>query len=264
MDLGLTDRVAIVTGAGRGIGKAVALKLAEEGCDVALVARSRDQLEAAAAEIAEQTGRAAVACPADMTSANLVDRMVEAVVERFGRIDALVNCAGKPIGVATGRLATVTDEDQLLDLDTKYMGYLRCARAVAPHMQAAGYGRMVHIGGMSGRSGAIYSGARNIAIAQLSKALSEEFGQYGITSNVVHPGQIRVEWYEEMVASRAAAENRSREEIEAERAQNNATRRIVEAEELADVIAFLASPRSIAITGETIAADGGSQRAVSV
>jgi NAD(P)-dependent dehydrogenase (short-subunit alcohol dehydrogenase family) len=265
MDLALTDRVAVVTGGSQGIGKAVARGLALEGCDVALVARTRAKLEATAAELAQESGRTVVAAPADTSVREQVDAMVADVVARFGRIDVLVNCAGTPGGVAMGGIETIADEDQLGDLNTKYMGYLRTARAVAPHMKERGFGRIVHVGGLSGRTSTTYAGARNTAIAHLSKALSDELGPFGITSNVIHPGLTNAgDWFHERLAQQAEERGSTPEEVEREWAQGNAIRRIVGGHEVADVVAFLASPRSVAITGETFAVGGGSQRTVTI
>ena len=134
MDLELKGKVAIVTGGSRGIGKAIARQLAAEGASVAICARTEETLKAAAKELAKETGSRVLPFVANVSSKDSVDRMVEAVVESFGRLDILVNNAGQPGGKATGPLATVTDEDMLSDLDTKLVGYLRCVRAAAPHM----------------------------------------------------------------------------------------------------------------------------------
>ena len=151
MDLELAGKSALVTGGSIGIGKAIARELALEGADVAICARGRERLEGSALEIAEETGRRIVPIVADVSSTEQVETMVKKVVTALGSLDILVNNAGVPGGLALGPLETVTDEAMMEDLNTKFMGYLRCARAAAPHMQRNGWGRIVNIGGMSAR-----------------------------------------------------------------------------------------------------------------
>jgi NAD(P)-dependent dehydrogenase (short-subunit alcohol dehydrogenase family) len=243
MDLELTGRVAIVTGASRGIGKAVALELAREGADVALCARSRDALEGAAKDVANATGRRIVPIVADTTNAESVRRLVETTRAQLGRIDILVNNAATPGGVVRGPLAEADDKALLEDIDTKVVGYLRCAKAVAPHMQERGWGRIVNIGGLSGRRSGNISGLRNAAIVHLTKTLADQLGRQGITVNLVHPGTTRTERTDEESARRGGT---------------NAIGRIVDAREIGLVVAFLASTKAAAVTGVAIDASGGS------
>ena len=262
MDLELSGRAAIVTGGSLGIGKAIALELAREGVDVAICARRRDILEAAAREIADETGRRIVPVPADTTSRESVEQMVDQVATAFGRIDILVNNAAVPGGLVQGPLAEASDEALLLDINTKVVGYLRCARAVAPLMQGRGWGRIINIGGLSGRSSGNISGLRNVAIVHLTKTLSDQLGPQGITVNLVHPGATRTERSGPNYEAMAREEGVTVEDIEAHVSRNVAIRRIVDAREIAYVVAFLASTKAAAITGEVIAAGGGSGRAV--
>ena len=262
MDLELGGKVALVTGGSKGIGKAVALELAREGADVAICARTRDVLEETARELAQETGRRIVPLVTDVRRADRVDALIEETVAALGKLDILVNNAGQPGGLVTGALKDVTDDAMLEDLNTKFMGYLRCARAAAPHMQRQGWGRIINIGGGSGRQSGVYSGVRNIAIVHLSKSLSDELGPSGITVNVIHPGLTRTPYVGEMVAKRAKEQGSTVEEMERRMAQNSAIRRIVDASEIGYLVAFLASPKSGCITGEVIGASGGSSRAV--
>lgn len=263
MDLELTGKVALVTGGSQGIGRAIAQVLAEEGVDVAICARNKGPLEAAAKDIREQTGRRVEAFVADVSHAEAVDGLVEQVVKAFGRLDILVNNAGVPGGLATGPLSTVTDEKMLEDLNIKFMGGLRCARAAAPHMQRQGWGRIINIGGHSGRVAGGYSpGVRNVAIVHLTSSLARELGPSGITANVVHPGLTRSPFVDRMISRRAEAEGISLQQMEDRLAQGNATRRIVDAREIGYVVAFLASPKGGSITGEVIGATGGAGTAV--
>ena len=261
MDLQLDGKTAIVTGGSRGIGKAVARVLSADGCSVVITGRYADTLSESAEDIAGDTGGKIVPIVSDMTSTDQVNAMVAQAAEALGgRIDILVNNAAAPGGLARGSLAEIRDEDVMLDLDTKVMGYLRCARAVAPYMQRQGWGRIVNVGGLSARraEGNLSAGVRNSGLSNLTKYLAEELGGDGVCVNLVHPGTTRTERSGPMYAEQAEREGTTVEEIERRAASRNSTRRIVDAEELAWVVAFFASPRSIAISGETIAAGGGS------
>ncbi len=243
MDLGLAGRVAIVTGGSRGIGRAIAKELASEGVDVAICARQRQALDEAAKALTNETGRRVIPIVADTMSSESVAHLVEATLAAFGRVDVLVNNASTPGGMVRGPLAEADDKTLLEDIDTKVVGYLRCAKAVAPHMQQRRWGRIVNIGGLSGRRSGNISGLRNAAIVHLTKTLADELGAHGITVNLVHPGQTRTE--------RTDAETERR-------AASNAIRRIVDASEIAQVVTFLASTKAANVTGVAIDASGGS------
>src|SRR6266852_5226643 len=195
MDLELAGKTAIVTGGSRGIGKAIARELAREGVDVAIVARSADALEATAAELAEETGRVIVPIVADTGNDDSVKAMVEQAARALGHIDILVNCAAQPGGQAPPpKLAEITDDAFYSDVNVKVMGYLRCAREVAPHMIGQGWGRIISISGLAARStGSIIGSIRNVAVAALTKNLADELGPKGINVTVVHPGLTRTE-----------------------------------------------------------------------
>jgi len=243
MDLGLTGRVAIVTGGSRGIGKAIAGELAREGADVAVCGRTRETIGQAAEALAKDTGRRVIPVVADTTKWDSVTRLVETVVNQLGRVDVLVNNAATPGGLVSGPLADADEAALLEDINTKVLGYLRCAKAVAPHMQQRGWGRIVNIGGLSGRRSGNISGLRNAAIVHLTKTLSDQLGQHGITVNLVHPGTTRTERTDAATEKRAAT---------------NAIRRIVDASEIAQVVTFLASTKAANVTGIAIDASGGS------
>ena len=263
MDLELSGRAALVTGGSRGIGKAIALELAREGVYVAICARNPEPLKAAAQEISEATGRRVLPITADMASREQIEQMVETAASSLGALHILVNNAAPVGGLASGPLATIDDDVVMEDLNIKFMGYLRSARAAAPHMQQAGWGRIINIAGLGARnSGPISGGPRNIAVVHLTKTLADELGAFGITVNVVHPGTTRTERTAGMVASQADRDGLSLAEIEQRMGQRNAIRRIVDAQEVAYVTAFLASPKAVAISGEVIVASGGAGSAV--
>lgn len=259
MDLQLTGKRAIVTGGSRGIGKAIAFALAREDADVAIVARDEAALAQSAAEIASATGRKVIPIAADTGSDDSVAAMVRRAVEALGGVDILVNSAAKPGGQGpVPKLADITDDLFFDDMNVKVMGYLRCAREVAPHMIAAGWGRIVNISGLAARqSGSTVGSMRNVAVAALTKNLADELGPKGINVTVVHPGLTRTEKTPTVVSARAQAAGIAPEEVVARMAAGNSARRLITAEEVADVVVFLASPRSVAINGDAIAAGGG-------
>jgi len=258
MDLELESKRAVVTGGSRGIGKAVARVLAHEGCDVALVARSPEPLQEAAAELAAATGRQVVPLVADTGSTDSVAAMVTSAQEQLGGIDILVNSAAKPMGQsAPPKLADITDELFWDDVNVKVLGYLRCAQAVAPLMIEQGWGRIINISGLGARStGSAVGSMRNVAVAAMTKNLADELGPKGINVTVVHPGLTRTEATPGVVARLASARGISEDDAERSLASNS-IRKLVDAEEVAWVVAFLASPRSVAVNGDAIACGGG-------
>ena len=265
MDLELQGKRALVTGGSRGIGKAIARALAQEGCDVALLARGAPALAAAAAELGAETGRKVVGVSGDTTSDDSTrDAVADAVRQLGGPIDILVNAAAEPAGFAAPpRLAEIGGAFFHAEMDTKVMGYIRCAREVVPGMRAAGWGRIVNVSGLAARqSGSAVGSMRNIAVAALTKNMADELGPAGIQVTVVHPGLTRTERTGPLIEARAAATGRTAAEVEAEMAGGNSIRHLVDAREVADVVAFLCSPRSRAINGDAIAAGGGAPRAI--
>lgn len=240
VDLQLTGKRALVTGAGRGIGKAVALRLADEGAQVALLARSRDQLEATAAQLPGPS----LVVPADTTDDAAVRAAVQAVVDAWGGVDVLVNAAARPASSApVPALADLGDDALRAEVETKVLGYLRCARAAAPHMTAQGWGRIVNVSGLNARAtGNLVGTVRNVAVAAMTANLAEELGPYGVNVTTVHPGATVTERTPADVAAAPA---------------NTRIGRLVTAAEVADVVVFLCSPRSVAVTGDAVAAGGG-------
>ena len=248
-----------MTGGSKGIGKAVAQALAAEGCDVVVASRTASVLEETADEIAAATGRRVLPITVDTGEDASVRALVAQATDALGGIDILVNSAAKPLGqAAPPKLADVTGMLFWDDMNVKVLGYLRCAQAVAPGMIAQGWGRIINVSGLGARStGAVIGSMRNVAVAAMTKNIADELGPHGINVTVVHPGLTRTEATPGVIARIAAAQGISAEEAEGTLGRNT-IRRIVEAEEVADVVAFLASPRSAAITGDAIACGGGS------
>jgi len=270
MDLGLKGKHAIVTGGSQGIGKAIARELAREGADVAIVARKKEPLEAAARELAAETGRRIIPLAADVTSKEQVEGMVAQAAAQLGGLHILVNSGSSPGGStgATGPIETVVDEDLLSDFNVKYMGALRCARAAIPHLKEQGWGRIINISGTNARNaGNLSGGARNTSLVHFTKTLAVQLGRFGITVNCIHPGTTRTERTPRLLAARAAELGISPEEAE-QRAyapdspRGNAIGRMVNAAEVAYVAAFLASDKAWAVSGELIAATGGAGQSV--
>mgnify|MGYP001250360484 CR=1 FL=1 len=264
MDLELSGKTAIVTGGSRGIGKAIASELSREGVDVILVARGREMLETTAAELAQNTDREIVPITADTGDDSQVHKMVLGAAKSMGHIDILVNCAAKPALQRTSpMLSEITDSLFWEDVNVKVMGYLRCAREVAPYMRQQGWGRIINISGLAAkRTGSIIGSIRNIAVVAMSNNLADELGPFGINVNVVHPGFTRTEATPGVIEERANVENVSLQEMEKRMANTNSSKRIIDANEIAYVVAFLASPKSAAITGDSILDSGGNGPAI--
>ena len=265
MDLELGAKRALVTGGSRGIGKAIARALALEGADVALLARDPQTLAATAAELAALSGRRVVGVSADTTSDESVRAAVAEAARRLGGpIDILVNAAAEPAGFAPPpRLGEITADHFHAEMNTKVMGYLRCAREVAPGMRASGWGRIVNISGLAARqTGSAVGSMRNVAVAALTKNLADELGPQGINVTVVHPGPTRTERTASLVAARAAAQGIAPAAVEAQMAAANSIGHLVDASEVAHVVAFLCSPKSRAINGDAIAVGGGAPRSI--
>lgn len=258
MDLELTNKRAVVTGGSRGIGLAVAKALAAEGADVALLARDKAALEAAREVVGAESGRRVLAVSVDTGDDESVREGMRAVVEGLGGIDILVNAAARPnTGAVTG-IEKFDAADFSEQVNVKVLGYLRCIREVVPLMRAAGWGRIINISGQAARStGAITGSVRNVAVAALTKNLADELGRDGINVNVVHPGVTVTESTPQTLALRAERAGVSVPEIERRLGTSVGIGRLVTAEEVATVVAFLASPKSVALNGDAITASGG-------
>ena len=262
MDLQLKGKVAVVTGGSLGIGRAVTEALVAEGVRVAIVARSRDTLEQAAREITQASGVEVLPVVADVSSTEQVNAMMDKVAAHFGRIDILVNGAAHPGGLVRSAIEEADPEGLLKDIDIKVVGYMRCAKAASAHMKKNGFGRIVNIGGLTGRGSKQLSGMRNVAICHMTKVLSDQLGPAGITVNVIHPGVVDTPHIHELYAKEAKIQGLTPAEVEANYIKVTPIRRTLQPAEIADAVLFLASPRSGAITGESIGVDGGITRGI--
>ena len=258
MDLELTGKRAVVTGGSRGIGLAVARALAAEGCDVALVARDQAALDAAREGVAAASGRTVLALACDTGDDASVAAMAAAVTEKLGGADILVNAAAKANTGAVVGIDGFDDAEFSEQLNVKVLGYLRCIRAVVPYMRERGWGRIVNISGLAARNtGSVVGTVRNVAVAALTKNLADELGKDGINVTVVHPAMTVTERIPGLVADLAATQGVPETEIEAKMARGSSLGRLVTAEEVASVVVFLASPKSVAINGDAVAVGGG-------
>ena len=258
MDLELTGKRAIVTGGSRGIGLAVARALAAEGCDVALVARGEAALKAAAEAVCAASGRRVIAVSCDTGDDQSVRDMALAVTDALGGVDILVNAAARANTGAVVGIDAFDDSEFSEQINVKVLGYLRCIRAVVPLMRAAGWGRIVNVSGLATRStGSVTGTVRNVAVAALTKNLADELGRDGINVNVVHPGVTVTEHTPEMLAGRAARAGVSVAEVERQLSASVGIGRLVTADEVAAVVTFLASPKSVAVNGDAIVVSGG-------
>jgi NAD(P)-dependent dehydrogenase (short-subunit alcohol dehydrogenase family) len=250
MDLQLTGKRAVITGGSRGIGLAVARVLVAEGADVALVARDPSRLRDAAASLAGAGRIVTAAC--DTGDGEAVTAMAAHVRSQLGGIEILVNSAAL---VNTGPMS-----DDMLDeqLNVKLKGYLRCARAFAPGMVAGGWGRIINISGMAARqTGSVVGSVRNVAVSAMTKNLADEYGAAGVNVTVVHPGVTVTERTPDTLDAIAVARGTTPDEVRSSMERAVSIGRLVTAEEVADVVAFLASPLSVAINGDAIVAGGG-------
>ena len=253
MDLQLQDKRAVITGASRGIGLAIARALSAEGARVAIVGRDVAALDRAAGEL----GPGTVTAVCDVGDAAAVSAMAESVTRELGGVDILVNCA------AQANTGPMSDDQLDAQLDVKVKGALRCARAFAPQMQERGWGRIVTISGLAARnSGSVVGSLRNVALVAMTKNLADEYGADGINVTVVHPGMTVTERFGDTMAKMADAQGSTPEEVERKLGQGVTIGRIVTAAEVADVVCFLASPRSVAIAGDLIAAGGGARGSI--
>ena len=259
---GLEDKGALVTGGSRGIGKAIAYALASEGCAVAICARGPEALQASAAEISDATGANVIPIPADMTDPDAIVNLVRQTVAGLGRLDILINNA---VNSTSDRASRIPDDVILNHITTKIMGYIRCARECVPHMTAAGGGRIINIGGMAARNSSPTnpgSGVTNSAMSNYSKALADDVAADGILVNCIHPGSTRTERYMGLVAERAERANTTPQAELAQSVAEIPIGRMIEPEDIAHLAAFLCSDLASAITGQTIAVDGGGGKGV--
>jgi len=263
MDLGLTGRIALVTGGSLGIGRAVAQAFAEEGARVAICARRAEPLAKAAKEIAEATGREVFPVVADLARSEDCDRAVAETVRAFGGLDILVNNVAQ---VVPALFPTVDDDQWQALLDLNLMSYIRCSRAAWPHLRRSPAPRIINISGLAGKQlhlpGASTITVTKIGIHGLSKVLAAEGAADGILVNAVMPGPILTDATAQRMTRMAEITGTSLEESREERAKSTLLGRFGTPREVADVVLFVASSRASFITGAVIEVTGGAAKYV--
>jgi 3-oxoacyl-[acyl-carrier protein] reductase len=262
MDLGLKGRVAIVGGASKGLGRACAEVLAEEGVKVAVCSRTRAELDRTAKEIRDGTGTDVLAFAGDLDQHDTIRNLIAAAFDRFGRLDILVNNSGGP---PLARAATATEDQWATALQRSLLFFARMSREAVPHLKRHAGGRIINI-----LASTVYqpipnlalSGATRMGVVAFAKSLADEVGRDGILVNNVCPGSILTERMLSNVTARAKELGISVEEGLAQRAAETAVGRIGDPKEMAHLVAFLASDKASYITGTTILVDGGLVRSV--
>jgi len=252
MDLGLKGKVAVITGATDGIGRASAMLFAKEGAKVAICARKIEGVNATV-EAIRKAGGDAFGMAADMSSAADAEKFIEGVAKHFGRLDILVNNAGTSM---RGGFLELTDEQYKNDLELKVFGAIRCARAAIPHMRKQGGGRIVNIttvGAKQPGAGSMPTTMSRAAGMVFTKSLSKEFAKDNILVNTVSVGLLKSGQHNR----RAAASGADQEEMYKKMGKDVPIGRVGEAEEAANVIVFLASGAASYVTGTSVNVDGG-------
>jgi NAD(P)-dependent dehydrogenase (short-subunit alcohol dehydrogenase family) len=262
MELRLRGKVAVVSGASKGIGRAVALGLADEGVQLALNARGTALLEQVAGEIMRRYDVTALSVPGDMSRLEDVHGLVSRTIERFGRVDILVNSAGSSQG---GIFWEVPDQVWLDSWGLKLFGYVRLMREVIPHMMRQGGGRIVNIVGNTGKQPIqtmLPGASANAALLAINKGAADALARYNIVVNAVNPGPIRTERWDGLMERLGRELGLSGDEYEKTFLRDIPAGRIGRPEEIADLVVFLASERAAYLTGISITADGGMTRAM--
>jgi NAD(P)-dependent dehydrogenase (short-subunit alcohol dehydrogenase family) len=261
MELGLKNRAALVTGASKGIGKAIARGLADEGVNLALVARTAAELVATADEIASATGIHALALPADIRDDAAVDAAVAKAHEALGTVHILVNNAGGPIK-RPERQITWPSADWKDDVDTKTLGMLRVTKSLLQHMPTDGTGRIINISGIASVSvltSALTHGLNNAAMNHVTSYLAADLAEARITVNAIIPGLIATEWRESWAEMQAGQHGETKAEFLTRtcREWGIVADRWGGMDEIADAVTFLASDRAAYINGAKLNVDGG-------
>ena len=254
--------MALVTGSSDGIGYAVARLLAREGARVVLCARRETLLSTARQTLENETGAEVLAVPCDVQRVGDVQRLVAAIMQRFGIIHILVNNAGS---VPSIRFPDIDDLQWYQMLEGKLLGYIRMAREIVPHMRNGGWGRIINIAGTAGSepsNTAMAVGLNNAAVMNWTKSLSLEFADDGILVNAVAPGSIETSRQLRNRQREADITGKSLDELRNARVREIPLHRLGRAEEVASLVVFLASERSSYMTGTCVTVDGGVKRGI--
>ncbi len=254
----LVNRIALITGPAKGMGRAITLALAHEGADVVLAGRDTVPIESVAAEV-EAMGRKVVVCACDVTRPEDVERTTSSGLEAFGRIDVLVNIAGGTGPIGKSGLETTPEEfDQIMELNMK--GCFLTMRSVLPRMIENSYGKIVNVGGtfgLRGRAGRMSYSSSKWGLRGITKSFALEVGPNNINVNCVCPGMVEGPRFEKVCGDMAKRLQISLDEAKRKHAEDYALRRVSTDEDIANAVLFFASDRSRQITGQDLAVDGG-------
>lgn len=262
MDMGLTGKAALVGGASKGIGRAVARGLAREGCRVAICARHKDALDAAADEIRRETGTEALAVVCDMARYDDIKAAVAAASSSFGHLDVVVNNAGGP---PTGVFDSLDESYWQHALDQNLLSAVRTIREALPYLRRSGSGRIINITSVAVKQpidGLMLSNATRLGVVGMAKTLSRELAGEGITVNNICPGNIATERLISLIEERARRQGQSLEQAVSLEEGRVPMGFLGEPEDVANLAVFLASAAARYITGATIQVDGGSTTAI--
>lgn len=262
MDLGLQGKVAIINGGSKGIGKSSAMLLAEEGAEIGMCARNQAGLDEAGQEIEAKTGKLVFSVTADTTKEADARDFVQQCIEHFGHVDILVNCAGSSPG---GTIDQIVEADWMESLNLKFMGYVRCTTAVVPHMRERKHGRIVNVIGNDGVKPIHFEltpGAANAAGINFTQAIAESLAQDNILVNAVNPGPVDTDRWWGLVDTMAKGRGCTREEASELALRSLPLGRYCTADEVGNLVVFLASERASYITGASITVDGAQRKAL--
>lgn len=262
MDLGLRNRVAIVTGSSMGIGKATAQSFAEEGAKVAICSRNEVKLREVAKEVERSTEAEVLPVSVDLRNKEDIKLLVKTTVEKFGRVDILVNNTGGP---PPGLFLETSEQDWREAVNSLLMSVINCCMEVIPYMKKRTWGRIINMTSFAAKQPAerlVLSNAIRAGILGLTKTLSNELAEYGILVNAVCPGWTLTKRLEELAKSRAEKAEPSYEGVIAEWAGSIPLKRLAQPDEIANLVVFLASEKASYITGAAIQVDGGFVKSV--
>ena len=257
MDLGLNNKIALITAASQGLGKASALSIANEGATVIICSRDKEKISKSAKEIKDKSGSEVISFQADLRNERDISKMVESIIKKYGRIDILVNNTGGP---KAGFFDEINDDDWLKTFESTFLSAVRLTRHVLPSMKRNKWGRIINISSVSAKQpidNLILSNGIRMSVHGWAKTLSNQIASENILINNVCPGFTKTERVQALVSKQAKDLDVSEDQVVNTISSSIPAKRVGKPEELADLVTFLASEKSSYITGQSIAVDGG-------